>query len=62
MSAIINIKLLQVLPYVIVLPCSAITYVWTFIISYVIIQEKIGLMKIVGMVFILAGVTCIAIG
>lgn len=61
-SAIINIKLLQEFPYVIVLPCSALTYVWTFLISYLVIREKIGVMKILGIVFILIGVTCIAIG
>jgi drug/metabolite transporter (DMT)-like permease len=61
-SAIINIKLLQELPYIIVLPCSALTYVWTFLISYIAIREKIGLMKILGICFILMGATCIAIG
>jgi drug/metabolite transporter (DMT)-like permease len=54
-SAVLNIIVLQMLPYTIVLPCSAITYVWSLFLSYAYLGEKVGFMKI-------AGVSCIIIG
>lgn len=62
LSAVINIKLLQELPYIIVLPCSSLTYVWTFVLSYRFFREKIGFMKIFGISLIIIGAVCIALG
>lgn len=61
-SAVINIRLLQEFPYIIVLPCSSLTYVWTFFLSYLILKEKIGYMKICGISLILAGAIFVAMG
>lgn len=54
-SAVLNIIVLQRLPYTIVLPCSAITYIWSLFLSYAYLGEKVGFIKI-------AGVSCIIIG
>jgi drug/metabolite transporter (DMT)-like permease len=54
-SAIINIIVLQLLPYTIVLPCSSITYVWSLFLSRTYLRERIGFMKIVGVICIIIG-------
>ena len=54
-SALINIYLLRVLPYSVVLPLTAITYVWTMIISYFALKEIISVKKVLGVIFIIIG-------
>lgn len=54
-SALINIFLLKYLPYVVVLPMTAITYIWTLLISYRYFNEKIGLYKKIGVFLIIIG-------
>ncbi len=60
-SAFINIYLLKFLDYSIVLPLTSITYIWTMIISYFNLREKITLKKIVGIILIAIGSICISI-
>lgn len=54
-SALLNIYVLKSLPYTIVLPLTSITYIWTMVISYKLLKEKITYKKIGGVVFILIG-------
>lgn len=54
-SAILNILALKKLNYTVVLPITAITYVWTMVISYCILKEKLRGKKIVGVVLIIGG-------
>lgn len=54
-SAILNIYILKYLDYSVVLPLTSITYIWTLIISYKVLKEKISLKKVVGVIFILLG-------
>lgn len=54
-GAILNIVVLKYLKYTVVLPITSITYIWTMLISYFIIKEKITMKKI-------AGITCIILG
>lgn len=54
-AALINIYLLRFLDYSIVLPLSSITYIWTMIISYHFLSEKITPKKILGVTLILLG-------
>lgn len=54
-AALINIYLLKFLDYSVVLPLSSITYIWTMIISYHFLSEKITTKKIMGVTFILLG-------
>ncbi len=60
-SAILNIYLLKFLDYSVVLPMTSITYIWTMILSYFILKEKISKKKIIGVISIIIGVVCIAI-
>lgn len=61
LSSVINIWLLRRMPYSIVVPSGAICYVWTLIISRMILNERITYRKIIGVAFIIVGVACIAI-
>ena len=60
-SAILNIYLLKFLNYSVVLPMTSITYIWTMILSYYILKEKISRKKIIGVISIILGVMCIAL-
>ena len=60
-SAMINVILLRYLDYSLVLPLTALTYVWTMIISYVVFKERITRRKIIGVCLILAGAVAIAL-
>lgn len=59
-SAVLNIIVLQKLDYSLVLPLTSITYIWTMMISYIVLKEKITTKKIVGVMLILAGAVCIS--
>ena len=61
LSALINIYVLMYLDYSVVLPLTSITYVWTMIISYYKLSEKISKKKVVGICAILIGAVCVAI-
>ena len=60
-SAIINIVVLLALPYTIVLPCSSITYIWSLYLSKTLLNENVGLLKLIGVAFILLGTIVIAV-
>ncbi|GGJ00857.1 permease [Paenibacillus hunanensis] len=55
LGAIFNIILLRYLPYTLVYPLSSITYVWTTILAYFLLAEKMTLRKIVGILLIIMG-------
>ncbi len=59
-AALINIYVLKFLDYSVVLPLTSITYIWTMIISYKFLSEKISTKKISGVVLILIGTMFIA--
>ncbi|WP_310196946.1 EamA family transporter [Neobacillus niacini] len=48
LGALLNILLLKYLPYTIVYPLTSITYLWTMILSYFLLSEKINYKKIGG--------------
>lgn len=60
-SAVLNIWILRYLDYSVVLPLTALTYIWTMILSYLILREKITLKKVGGIVLILAGAICVSV-
>lgn len=60
-SAVVNIIVLKKLQYSIVLPLTSITYIWTMVLSYLILKEKITKKKIGGVVLILIGAVCVSI-
>lgn len=55
LSALLNIYLLNKIDYSVVLPLTSITYIWTMIISYYILKEKITIKKIIGIAGIFVG-------
>jgi drug/metabolite transporter (DMT)-like permease len=54
-GAILNIIILKHLPYTIVMPITSITYIWTIIISYFLLKEKITIKKMLGISLIILG-------
>ncbi|GKX68076.1 DMT family transporter [Inconstantimicrobium mannanitabidum] len=60
-GALLNIYVLHYLKYTVVLPITSITYIWTMIISYFIMKEKITKKKLIGVSLILIGAYCITL-
>lgn len=61
-SAVLNIIVLRKLDYSIVLPLTAITYIWTMLLSRIVLKERITLKKIAGVLLILLGTIGISLG
>lgn len=61
LAAILNIAALHRLPYTVVFPLTAVTYVWTFVLSYLILKERLNRYKFAGLAFILLGTFLIAL-
>lgn len=59
-GAILNILLLRHLQYSILYPMSAITYVWTAVLSSKLLGERISKRKLTGIAAIFAGVVILA--
>lgn len=60
-AALLNIVALKFLDYSIVVPLTSLTYIWTMLISNIVLKEQITKSKVLGMIFIIAGVVLIAI-
>ena len=60
-SAVVNIYILKYLDYSIVLPLTSITYIWTMGLSYFILNERITLKKVFGVILIILGAIIISI-
>lgn len=60
-SAVLNIWILRYLDYSVVLPLTSLTYIWTMVLSYLILKEKISTKKICGVILILVGAVCVSI-
>lgn len=60
-SAVLNIWILRYLDYSVVLPLTSLTYIWTMVLSYMILKEKITKKKIAGVIFILIGAVCVSL-
>lgn len=59
-AAGVNILVLRSLDYSVVLPLSSVTYIWTMVLSYLILKENITKKKILGVLCIVAGAVCVA--
>lgn len=59
-GALLNILLLRHLQYSILYPMTAITYIWTAIISHRLLGEKISKWALLGIVLICIGVVLLA--
>lgn len=60
MAALVNIIILRYLDYSIVLPLTSITYIWTMVLSYITLKEKISVKKITGVGLIVIGALILA--
>ena len=60
-AALLNIYILKFLDYSIVLPLTSITYIWTMILSYLILKEKISKKKRYGVFLIILGAALVSI-
>lgn len=60
-AAGLNIIVLRYLDYSVVLPLSSVTYIWTMVLSYRILQEKITKKKVLGVLCIVLGAVCVAV-
>lgn len=60
-SALLNIWILKYLEYSEVLPLTSFTYIWTMLLSYFILKEKITKKKIAGVIFIVIGAIFVSI-
>lgn len=60
-SAVLNIWVLRYLDYSVVLPLTSFTYIWTMVLAYIILKEKITAKKITGIMLILIGAICVSV-
>lgn len=60
-SALLNLYLLRVLPYSLVVPLGALTYIWTLLLSHKFLGERIDLPKVAGILLILFGVALLSV-
>ena len=61
LSVVINVFVLNFLDLSLVLPLSAFTFIWTIILSYAILKEKITYKKVIGTALILCGAVLVAV-
>lgn len=54
-AALLNIYVLRFMEYSVVLPLTSITYIWTMVVSYLFLKEKITKKKIAGVCLIVVG-------
>jgi len=59
-AALLNVYVLRFMEYSIVLPLTSITYIWTMVISYLILKEKITGKKAAGVCLIVIGAVVLA--
>lgn len=59
-SAVLNIWVLRYLEYSVVLPLTSLTYIWTMLLSYLILNEKISAKMIMGVGFIIIGAVLVS--
>lgn len=60
-SAVLNIVVLRFLNYSVVLPLTSFTYIWTMVLSYLVLKENISKKKILGVISIILGAVCVAL-
>ena len=54
-AALLNIYVLRLLDYSVVLPLTSLTYIWTMLIAYTVLKERISRQKIAGVVCLIIG-------
>ena len=52
----LNILLLAYLPYTLVMPANALTFIWALLLARWVFKESVGMFKLAGMACIVSGV------
>ena len=60
-AALINIYVLRYLDYSTVLPLTSMTYIWTMILSFFVLKEKMTIQKVIGAIGIVIGAVLITV-
>lgn len=60
LGALLNIYLLRSLPYTVVMPANALTFLWTLLFAKYVFREQIGAAKITGVICIGIGIWLLA--
>ena len=55
-GAVTNIILLRYIPYTVLYPMTSLTYIWTMVVSYIVLKEKINKDKVMAIICIVIGV------
>ena len=61
LSAVLNIHVLKYLDYSVVLPLTSITYIWTMVLSYFSLKERITAKKVLGVALIVGGAVLVSL-
>lgn len=57
----LNIYILRFIDYSVALPLTALTYVWTMVVSRLVLKEKLSRQKILGIVCVLIGAILVSL-
>ena len=60
-SAVLDIWLLKYLPYVLVLPLTAMTYIWSTALAGIFLKERVTKTKIFGLLLLIVGMTLLVL-
>ncbi|MEG2624154.1 MAG: EamA family transporter, partial [Clostridia bacterium] len=61
LSALVNVWLLQIMPYSVVVPLGAVCYIWTMFLSKYLLDEQITTRKMTGVCCIIGGTILLAL-
>lgn len=61
LGAVLNIVLLRYMPYSVLYPMTCLTYIWTMIVSYFAVGEKITRYKVIAIICIVTGVILVVL-
>lgn len=60
-SAVLDIWLLKYIPYVIVLPLTALTYCWSMALAAFVLKERVTKTKVCGLLLLLGGMVLLVV-
>jgi len=60
-SAVLDIWLLKYIPYVIILPLTALTYCWSMALAAIVLKERATKTKLFGLVLLLGGMILLVV-
>lgn len=61
LGALLNIGLLRSMPYSVLYPMTSLTYIWTMVVSFFVLGEKINRDKVIAVALIVSGVVALTL-